>query len=582
MMRRHGALGVSLALAAVVACGTDDPPTETGRLDLRILEATTGKPTPARVELIDADARPVVPDDALLIFSDCGNVPVHSWIPAAAPIQTLLDRHREVPNPYSGTTQFYSNGSLVANLPPGRYAVAAEKGFEYETADAEIVIEVGKTTGAELRLVRWIDLPAEGWYSADDHLHIPRPHPGFDPVIATWMQAEDLHVANLLQMGLARDVHITPQHRFGPAAVYRQGDTLVVTGQENPRTHVLGHSIILGAAHWIDDPSAYLLYDRFWGMAREQEAVNGYAHWALGGAQEGLAVWGHRNLLDFIEVLNLGLPFYQRWYETLDLGLRIAPTAGTDYPCLPGLPGRERFYARLDGPLDHHAWLEAVRRGRTFVTNGPVLELRVAGAGVGDEVRVPRPGRVSVEGRVSFDPNRDEVTRLELIRGGEVALAAGDPSARGELRLEGTIEVEQSTWLALRASGAKRGETPIDLATLMRSLLTLERRGDAELIAELPAGSVARPSAAHSAAVFVTVDGTPPIYEQERARQVEQAWLGRLDELAGRLRDDRIEELAGFPGRGDGIGETELLSLRQALLEAIDVARRAHARPAEP
>ena len=49
-----------------------------------------------------------------------------------------------------------------------------------------------------------------------------------------------------------------------------------------------------------------------------------------------------------------------------------------------------------------------------------------------------------VEGRVRFDPNRDEVTRLELIRGGEVALAAGDPSARGELRLEGTIEVEQS------------------------------------------------------------------------------------------------------------------------------------------
>ena len=35
-------------------------------------------------------------------------------------------------------------------------------------------------------------------------------------------------------------------------------------------THVLGHSIVLGAQQWIDFPQAYILYDRFWRKAQKQ------------------------------------------------------------------------------------------------------------------------------------------------------------------------------------------------------------------------------------------------------------------------------------------------------------------------
>ena len=47
-------------------------------------------------------------------------------------------------------------------------------------------------------------------------------------------------------MGLARDVHLTPQRAFGPSSVYESGRTLLAGGQANPRTHIFGHSIILG------------------------------------------------------------------------------------------------------------------------------------------------------------------------------------------------------------------------------------------------------------------------------------------------------------------------------------------------
>jgi hypothetical protein len=581
--RPRGATGASIAVVLLlgVAAACAGEPAAVGTLELTLVDASTGEPTPARVEILSADGRSIVPDDALPIFADCGSVPVHNWLPWVARIQARWNRHRDVANPYTGTDQFYADGSVAAPVPVGRYTVTVSKGIEYRLTRAEVVVVEKQTEGLRLNLKRWIDLPSRGWWSADDHLHIPRPHPGLDPVIATWMQAEDVHVANLLQMGWARDVHITPQRGFGSGSVYRRGDTLVLSGQENPRTHVLGHSIILGARHWIDFPRSYLLYDRFWTAAREQGGIAGLAHWGLGGAEEALAVWGHRDLLRFIEVLGAGFPFYERWYEALDLGIRIGPTAGTDYPCLASLPGRERFYTKLDARLEPDAWLPAVRLGRTFVTNGPVVDLTVDGVEVGGEASLPAPGPVRVRGSVRFDPERDEVRRLELVRAGEVVRSVEHASSPGLFEIDTEVDVERSTWFALRALGEKRGEIEVAARDWLRSMLILKRRTNEEVLEAVRAGSIRRPSAAHTAAIWVVVAGTPPVSRQAKAMQVVDSWLDRLDELRGRFDDDRMAEIVGFPGRGDGIGEAEWKENRAALLEAIERARAYYTRPGE-
>lgn len=590
---RRAALAVVLApLLLAGSCRQGGaPPEKPGSLILNLREAARGAPTSARVELLDEYGRAFVADDALPVFADCGSAPIHNWLPGGATLQAWWNGHREVPNPYTGTTQFYADGSATAGLPAGRYSVRATKGLEYRVANGSFEVAPGQTTRLDLELERWLDLPGEGWFGADDHLHIPRPAPGFDSRLATWMEAEGLHVANLLQMGLSRDVHITPQHGFGPRGAYQRGDTLILSGQENPRTHLLGHAIVLGAQRFLDLPSEYLLYDRVWQEAHRQGAVNGYAHWGLAGAEEGLAVWGHEALLDFIEVLNLGFPFYDRWYEALDLGIRIGPTAGTDYPCVPGLPGRERFYAMPDGPLDPRSWLEALRRGRTFVTNGPAIELRLEraapgvelmSAGPGDELMLAGPGEVRISGRVRFDPERDEVAALELIRGGVVVARLEAPTSAGEIRLETTLAIDRTSWLALRATGAKRGETPIRPRSFFAGMLALDRRSNQPLLDSLPEGPVPRPSAAHTGAILVTVAGTPPLAEQPRGRQVARIWLERLEELELRLDDQRMREWATFPGRGDGIDLRAAQASRSALLHAIEGARRHYGGQPQP
>ena len=39
-------------------------------------------------------------------------------------------------------------------------------------------------------------MPARGWYSSDDHIHLRR-SPRDNPSILRWVAAEDIHVANL-------------------------------------------------------------------------------------------------------------------------------------------------------------------------------------------------------------------------------------------------------------------------------------------------------------------------------------------------------------------------------------------------
>jgi hypothetical protein len=568
-------------LLALVACGCSAQP---GAVEVRVVDEA-GRPTPARLELSGENGGFHVADDALSIKNECWTTPPPEWARG-------LVTARSIANPYTGATQFYADGSAHAALPAGRYRLRATKGIEYRVAAREIEVRPGETTRVELALRRWMDMPETGWFSADDHLHITRLTPEDDALIGRWMRAEDLHVANLLQMGTAEHFEITPQYAFGDGGARRDGDSLLLAGQEHPRTHVLGHTITLGAEAAIDRRDSYNIYQDVWREARRLGGASGYAHWGTRQARNGLAIDAPTGLLSFLEVLQFDLPWYEVLYELLNLGVRIAPSAGSDYPCIPSIPGRERFYTRVEGTPTRASWIAGVRSGRTFATNGPLLQLTIDGAGIGDELALEAPADVRVRGRVRFDPTRDDVQLLELVRGGEVVARATERRQAGEIALDTTAAVSGSTWLALRASGEKLGEIlmktewylgPDQLETGCRFGCGASMFERAEYVG---AGRV-RPAAAHTAPIYVSVDGAaldpPP--------QLLRAWIARLDALAAQLADDRLEELVVWrPLAGtlliDGVPAEDLRRDRPALLAVIAEARRhyerllAHERPA--
>jgi len=560
-----------LVAAGLVACS--DP--ATGTLHVRVFDAALGEEVPARLELRDERGQAWVAEDAVPLRFECLLQPLPDWAAERVSIS------RELPNPHTGTTQFYADGSVRVALPAGRYRLRAFRGIEYEVADQSVEISGGeeRTTAVELR--RWIDMPAGGWWSADDHVHLTRRTPEDDRRIASWMRAEDLHVANLLQMGTVDQFGVTPQHDFGSAGEYRLAETLLLAGQEHPRTHVLGHTITLGADAAIDLRDTYIAYDAFWRAAAREHGLPGYAHFGMGAARDGLALDAPRGLVFFLEVLQFELPYYETWYDLLNLGLRLTPTAGTDFPCGTwSIPGRERFYTRLDGAPTRESWREAVRAGRTFVTNGPLVELRIGPAQIGDELALEAPAPLEITGTVRFDPTRDDVEQLELLRNGEPIPAPVERVGPGELRLRLEHDVAESAWFALRVSGDKVGEAPIppappdwlvDAGDRYMTFRELMERGEASYAAR----SRVRPSAAHTAPIWVTVRGSAPVAAQPRGRELARSALARLDALEARLSDERLEDqtLWDWLPYSDGVSLEHLRRNRPALLAAIAEAR---------
>ncbi len=513
-----------------------------GSLELIIVDGTGGQPTPARVELVDQEGKAQVADDALLTSGDCMDRAEALRMPLERAIGTLS---RSIRNPYTNTTQFYSIGhSVISRLPAGEYRLTIRKGPEFKVEKREVRIAPGEPLQLTVPLSRWIHLAQQGWYSADDHLHIARPAEGVNPLLSKWMQAEDIHVANLLQWGNSRVFHNTLQYAFGKPGLYREGDYLLATGQENPRTHFRGHTIILGSSSPIGVSSGYLTYTNFFEEAKRQGALSGYAHrgtWL--GAPYGLAVDLPSALLNFLEILQQGNEEWAAWYEILNSGFRLTPTAGTDFPCLASYPGRERFYTKVEGPLTYESWLENVRRGRTFVTNGPVLDFDVAGKGMGEEATVERAGSITVEGRVRFDPQRDNIQRLELIENGQLIGSFPRLNQANEISFRVPYEVRASSWLAVRARGMKRDES----------------------------SSFSRASLAHSAPVYVTLRNTPPLAQSALARSLARTWVARLDDLEARFAENQVPFLA--QAGSDGVSEAVLRRDRAELIEGIRSAR---------
>jgi hypothetical protein len=87
--------------------------------------------------------------------------------------------------------------------------------------------------------------------------------------------------------------------------------------------------------------------------------------------------------MDAIDILPFGEAAYELWYRLLNSGFRIVPGGGTDsftnWRGINRLPGAARQYVDVGGAMNWDRWVERYRQGRTFVTNGPLVQFDVNG-----------------------------------------------------------------------------------------------------------------------------------------------------------------------------------------------------------
>ena len=553
---RFFALGV--ASAALVMSGVCSAAAEetTGTIELSVLDAATGHSTPARIIVTDSSGGFHVAENAMLVEMRVGDL--ESPVGQLSLQEAQAGLTRRVINTYNGADHWYSTGRSTIALEPGVYRVTVNKGPEYKTESRDVVVESGQATSLFVPLARWIEMAAEGWYSADAHLHIARPTPDLNPSFLRWMRAEDLNIANCLEWGHSKYFHNAVQYAHGEDGRHQEDHFVIASGQENPRTHFLGHTIILGADSPIDFRQQYLNYGLFWEEARRHGAVSGYAHKGNGNGATGLSIDLPNQLISFLEVIQLGAADYKLWYDILNSGFRMTPVAGTDFPYgCSHIPGRERFYTKIDAPFSFEAWLEGIRGGRTFVTNGPMLEFRVDGHVSGTEIRLDEPGPVRIEATVRFNPASDDVTALEVVENGDVIKRFAVEPGASEIRCEFEHRISEAGWLAVHATGKKISDTLPAVLWPRQKATTIVRA----------------PSDAHAAPVYLSIEGLPTRDRHARARKLAPQWLKRLDTLEQQLTGTGIDKLAIWPSFADGVEMDVLLRDRRALLEAIETAQ---------
>jgi hypothetical protein len=117
------------------------------------------------------------------------------------------------------------------------------------------------------------------------------------------------------------------------------------------------------------------------------------------------------------------------------------------------------MYVYPNGKLTWDSWVDGIRRGRTFVTNGPLLQFTVNGELPGAEIQLPAGGgTVSIAGRLdSIVP----VDRLEIWSNAGVVktIPLTDGGRQGVVAER--IPVTRSGWYTLRGISNER-RFPID------------------------------------------------------------------------------------------------------------------------
>jgi len=469
-----------------------------GALAVEILDED-GTPTPARVYLTGADGRAYAPAGAMhrIVSGEAGQ-------------------------PEAGEAYFFSPGSFTADLPAGDAVIEVVKGLERRPARATVRVGPEGPAKVTLRLSRLARLGAAGWYGGDVHVHanlfaqkLIRPA---DVLLAA--RAEDLSVTHILPCNDPRTATINDEDYFtGAPADFSTPEHLVSTGLEM-RNDIFGHVGFLGLKRFVEPPffgwphSPYP-YDAPGNFpqvadARAQGAAVTYVHPALPSEFPVDIALGLADTIDVMSQNAEDLPT-EYWYRLLNCGFRCPISAGTDaFLNIPVhlIPGAGRVYVQLDGPLDHAKWLAGYRAGRSFATNGPLLDFAVGGRGPGDEIKADGPVRLEVTASArAFVP----MTAIEVIVNGKVVArreAGADPLALG---LTETVELKESGWVALRVRGPGHRLAPND-----------------------------REVYAHTSPVYVTLGGRPPA-----SRADAEFFIAQIDALIAKM-----DERGNFAHRG--------------------------------
>lgn len=330
--------------------------------------------------------------------------------------------------------QVYRADGETLRLPEGQYTVTYTGGPEYLTRQKDFTVDAKGPSEVSFQLERWIDPTEHGWYSGDHHIHAAgcrhyqNPAEGVLPDdMMRQVRGERVNFSSVLTWG--PDYYYQKQFFSGhddPLSTPRQRMHYDLEVSGFPSSHS-GHLVLLNLKNQ-DYPGTKRLEDwPTWNWpilhwAKDQGAIVGYAHtgWGLAvqtselpnyevpgfdgiGANEYIVDVTLPNAVDFISAVDTPYVWELNiWYHTLNLGFRTRIAGETDFPCIYDTRvGMGRTYASSSPPVSYSGWLDALKAGRSYVSDGKthLMNFTVGGVHVGEgnsELHLPAASKVAV------------------------------------------------------------------------------------------------------------------------------------------------------------------------------------------
>jgi hypothetical protein len=376
---------------------------------------------------------------------------------------------------------------------------------------------------------RWSNLATDGWHAGDTRAHFITPHAALLEAAA-----EDVSVVNLLARaqplpsldGTAYPTLSNMTAFSGQVPALEADGRMVVVNTLNEHP-VLGRVGLLNCHRAVFPLTFGGEETDDWSVTnwcRQCHRKHGLNVWVdafrsdagiPGGEALVAAALGEIDAIEY-DARPRSQPLLPWWYRLLNAGVRLTLVGGSGKDSNRVPLGAVRTYAGLGSgeSLNYKGWVEAVRTGRTFATNGPLLRFDVGGRGPGETVDVADPGsalpvHAAAESAAPFD-------RLEVVAGGEVVAAAPpSPGPPWRAAVEYVYPGPATGWLAARCHG-----------------------GAGSLL------SPSRPTFAHTSPVYVHVAGSAaarkPAATAALRRCVEQTreWVdlhGRFGDAKGKV-----------------------------------------------
>ena len=496
--------------------------------------------------------------------------------------------------------QVYRADGESVHLPSGEYSVQVSRGPEYHVDTHPLTVKEGVVSqAAEFPLRRWIHPKMRGWYSGDHHVHAAgckhydSPTEGVSPAdMMRHVLGEDLNVGCVLSWGPCW--YAQKQYFEGKVSALSRPNYLMrydVEVSGFPSSHA-GHLCLLRlfeddypGTTLIEEWPSWTLPVLQWGQ--RQGAVVGYSHsgWGLAlpdygpngerldpinypnrkppggraadtlpdyamppfdgiGANEYIVATVH-DACDFISAVDTPAIWELNiWYHTLNCGFRSRISGETDFPCIYGeRVGLGRIYVKMDDetPLEYDAWVQGVKDGRSYCTDGlsHLLDFRISAENEdgATEVRVGEPG------------SGDEISQLDLPEPAKVkvsfdvaALLAETPDERTEAIRNRRLD-QQPYWHVERTRIGDTRKVPVEVIVNGYPVARKEIEADGstqslEFDVEIPHSSwvaVRILPSVHTNPIFVHVEGKP-IHASRRSadwcvRAVETCWNSKKDQI---------------------------------------------------